>query len=134
MNERNDGQEHFGYTASLPPGSTDAERILDEVYARFNLDHPSDFTGHSVSISDVIALKLNNQVTAYYVDVFGFQELHGFLDNPLRNVEMSVEDDYDMINGINNGNRPSVMEQLKQPAKQALKPAHPKRSIQEEAR
>ncbi len=119
------------YTESLPPDQTDADRILDEVYARFNLDRPSDFTGHSVSISDVIALKLNNQATAYYVDVFGFQELHGFLGNPLRNAEMSIEDDYGIIN---NGKRPSVMEQLKQPAKQALKPAQPRRNRQEEAR
>lgn len=119
------------YTDSLPPGSTDADRMLDEVYARFNLDRPSDFTGHSVSISDVIVLKLNGHVTGYYVDVFGFRELHSFLDNSLRNAEMSVEDDH---GSINNGKRPSVMEQLKQPAKQALKPAQPKRSIQEEIR
>ncbi len=106
--------------------------ILEELFVQFNLGRPYDFKGHSLSVSDVIVLKLNGQVTAHYVDTIGFQELHGFLDNPLRNAEMSVEDDYGMIDGIiNNGKRPSIKEKLRQPVKQAIRPAKPRKNERE---
>lgn len=80
--------------------------ILDVLYQKFNLDHLDDFTGHSLSIGDMVALKLDNRVTCYYVDSFGFREIPDFLkDNPLRNAEMSLEDDLGMIDGIINNGR-----------------------------
>ena len=99
--------------------------LLNNLFYRFNMEHPEDFHSHSLLVSDIVALKVNDVVTAHYVDRFGFQELYGFLsDQPLRNAEMLLEDDFGMIDGIiNNGKRkpdqqrPSVVEQLrKQPA------------------
>lgn len=53
---------------------------LDSLYERFNIHRPSDFTGHSLSVSDVVVLQRNGIVTANYVDSFGFQELDDFLE------------------------------------------------------
>ncbi len=82
--------------------------ILEELYQRFNLDRPDDFHGHSLSVSDVIVLRLDHEIKSYYTDSFGFKELPGFMpdDNPLRNAEVNVEDDMNMIDGIiNNGSK-----------------------------
>lgn len=95
--------------------------LLEGIYYRFNMEHPDDFYGHSLSVGDVVALKVGGVTTAHFVDRYGRQELHGFLsDQPLRNAEMLVEDDYGMIDGIiNNGKREperersSVAEQLR---------------------
>lgn len=51
---------------------------LDGIYQKFNIDHPADFRGHSLSVSDVIVLNQNGKDTAYYVDSFGFKELPEF--------------------------------------------------------
>ena len=91
--------------------------VLDEIYARFNIMKPSDFTGHSLSMSDIIGLKQNGSVSFHYVDTFGFQEVKDFLpDNLLHSAEISMEDDYNMIDGIvgNNGRNPALEE--KKPA------------------
>lgn len=95
--------------------------LLEDIYYRFNMEHPEDFYGHSLSVSDVVALKVGGVTTVHFVDSYGWQELHGFLsDRPLRNAEMLIEDDYGMIDGIiNNGKREperersSVAEQLR---------------------
>ncbi len=70
--------------------------ILEELFVKFNLGRPYDFKGHSLSVSDVIVLKLNDQVTTYYVDTIGFQELHGFRDRGkfLKNAQRAMEDDH----------------------------------------
>ena len=101
------GNYELIYSASLPPtNGRDQAAILESLYARFNLDRPEDFHGHSLSVSDVIALKQNGQLTCYYTDSFGFQKLPDFIPpaNALRNAEMAMEDDLNMIDGIiNNG-------------------------------
>lgn len=92
------------------------EAVLESLFSRFNMERPQDFRGHSLSVSDVIALKLNGQVTCYYTDSFGFEKLPDFLsknelsrENYLRNTEMLLEDDYNMLDGIvNNGPREGV--------------------------
>ena len=100
------------------------EAMLENLFSRFNMERPQDFCGHSLSVSDVIALKLNGQVTCYYTDSFGFEKLPDFLskdelsrEDYLRNTEMLLEDDYNMLDGIvNNGPREGasqVVEQLK---------------------
>ncbi len=61
------------YTAKLE------NMTLDGIYSKFNNDHPKDFTGHSLSVSDVIILKQDNQISSFYVDNFGFKELSCFL-------------------------------------------------------
>lgn len=62
------------YSGHLYPGDT-----LDGIYEKFNIDHPEDFTGHSLSVSDVVVLKKDGELTAYYVDRFGFPVLENFL-------------------------------------------------------
>ena len=52
----------------------------EELFQMFNLSRPQDFEGHSLSVSDVIALKRNGEVSVHYVDSIGFKELPGFLD------------------------------------------------------
>jgi hypothetical protein len=53
---------------------------LDDIYTRFNINHPSDFTGHSLSVSDIVVLKdTAERYAAYYVDSFGFKPLRGFM-------------------------------------------------------
>lgn len=54
--------------------------ILEELFQMFNLSRPQDFEGHSLSVSDVIALKRNGEVSVHYVDSIGFKDLQGFLD------------------------------------------------------
>ena len=81
---------------------------LEDLYRVFNVEHPHDFTGHSLSISDIVALKQAGVVSYHYVDSIGYKELTNFrnTDNQLKNAEMQLEDDYGMIDGvINNGPR-----------------------------
>ena len=92
------------YSGSLPSdGSTEAR--LDDLYMKFNTAHPQDFTGHSLSVSDIVVLKQQGAVSSHYVDSVGFVQFPAFLpDSYLQNAEMSMEDDYGMIDGIiNNG-------------------------------
>ena len=100
------------YTDRLDyPGNTIEK--LQYLFDMFNLEHPEDYRGHSASVSDIIALKVNGQVSYHYVDAWGFVELPHFheQENPLKNAEMAVEDDYGMIDGIiNNGQKPTVAE------------------------
>lgn len=56
------------YTSTMPDS-------LDMIYEKFNLYHPQDFKGHSLSVSDVVVLHKNGVDTAYYVDRFGFEEI-----------------------------------------------------------
>ena len=155
---------------------------LESIYTRFNVDRPADFTGHSLSVSDVVVLHQNGKDTANYCDRAGFSEVPEFLqpaqksreiteriqtprgsfylcgmtkeqmeadgygfhhasedgkylimangtqayavradapekDNPLRTAEMTLEDDYGMIDGvINNGRRGEELEKAKEHA------------------
>ena len=155
---------------------------LESIYTRFNVDRPADFTGHSLSVSDIVVLHQNGEDTAHYCDRAGFSEVPEFLqpaqksreiteriqtprgsfylcgmtreqmeadgygfhhasedgkylimangtqayavradapekDNPLRTAEMTLEDDYGMIDGvINNGRRGEELEKAKEHA------------------
>lgn len=69
---------------------TDENR--DSLFTKFNLAHPSDFTGHSLSISDILVLKRNGKVDVSYVDIIGFTPLTDFYKEPvLRLVEQITE-------------------------------------------
>ena len=158
---------------------------LESIYTRFNLDRPADFTGHSLSVSDIVVLHQDGKDTAHYCDRVGFFEVPEFLqerqpeltpdnletderirtprgsfyvtamsreqmeaagygvhhisddgkylimgngtrafavaaeqperDNPLRTAEMTLEDDYGMIDGvINNGRRGEELEKAQE--------------------
>ncbi len=71
---------NFIYTASLTDFNSSVNSTLNQLYEQFNINHPSGFTGHSLSVSDIIALKIDGVVSSHYVDSFGFQELPQFLD------------------------------------------------------
>jgi len=64
---------HLAYTAPLPPGET-----LEGIYRRFNAELPKDFTGHSLSVSDVVVIQRDGETTSHYIDRFGFAELPAF--------------------------------------------------------
>ena len=184
------------YTAPLTERDS-----LESIYTRFNVDRPADFTGHSLSVSDIVVLHENGQDTAHYCDRFGFSQVPEFLrerqteltpdaletgetvrtprgsfyvtamsreqmeaagyglhhqsddgkylimgngtrafavlaeqpqekENPLRTAEMTLEDDYGMIDGvINNGRRGEETEKAKEAA--ARDGAEKKPSIRE---
>ena len=93
------------YTAPL-----DGKTTLEDIYRTFNIDHPADFKGHSLSVSDVVVLHQAGKDTAHYCDSFGFQQVPEFLrENPLRTAELSTEQNENMIDGIIN-NTPSMGE------------------------
>ena len=106
------------YTAPLN-GSGSTMEQLETLYEQFNLKKPVDFHSPSLSVSDIVAIKLDGKVSCHYCDSFGFQQVPGFLpDNPLKNAEMMLEDDYGMIDGIiNNGPKEPTVAQLEQQAR-----------------
>ena len=180
------------YQAPLAEGVS-----LEDIYTRFNIDRPADFTGHSLSISDIVVLHENGRDTAHYCDRLGFSQVPEFLnpvqekeaplltpddletgevirtprggfyvtamsreqmeaagygfhhqsddgkylimangiqayaipaepekDNPLRTAEMTIEDDYNMIDGaINNGRRGEELEKVKPSIRERLEDA-----------
>ncbi len=112
------GNYDLAYTAPLTDTGNTEEKLA-VLWDRLNNDHPADYHRPSLSVSDIVALKQNGVVSCHYVDSFGFQEIPAFLkpENYLKSAEMSVEDDYDMIDGIiDNGKNPTVAE-LEQQAK-----------------
>ena len=178
------------YTAPLTENDS-----LESIYTRFNMDRPADFTGHSLSVSDIVVLHQDGKDTAHYCDRFGFSQVPEFLqerqrsltpdaletgetvrtprgtfyvtamsreqmeaagygfhhqsedgkylimgndtrafaisaepvpekDNPLRTAEMTLEDDYGMIDGvINNGRRGEEVEKAKPSIRERLEDA-----------
>ena len=106
------------YTAPLH-GSGSTMEQLETLYEQFNLQKPVDFHSPSLSVSDIVAIKKDGKVSCHYCDSVGFTEIPGFLpNNPLKNAEMTVEDDYGMIDGIiNNGPKEPSVAQLEQQAR-----------------
>lgn len=93
------------YTEALTKDGNQIEK-LEDLYRIFNVEHPHDFSGHSLSVSDIVALKQAGVVSYHYVDSIGYKELTNFrtTENYLKNAEMQMEDDFGMIDGIiNNG-------------------------------
>ena len=68
------------YTSAVYKRQVPDNEVLEELFQMFNLSRPQAFEGHSLSVSDVIALKRNGKVSVHYVDSIGFKELPGFLD------------------------------------------------------
>ena len=116
--------------------------VLEQQFQIYNTGRPDDFTGHSLSVSDIVALKRGGEISYHYVDAFGFREVPNFHPpgNYLKSAEMTTEDDYGMIDGIiNNGKaasvqdekKPSVVDKLKTQQTQPHKSA-PKKSKERE--
>lgn len=97
------------YEAELTAGLS-----LEDIYTRFNIDHPKDFYGHSLSVSDVVVLHKGGKDSAHYVDRFGYKEAPEFLKpkNYLKHVEDIVEQNDNNFDGIinNTPNAPTVSE------------------------
>ena len=106
------------YTAPLSESGTVPEQ-LEKLYQQFNLEKPVDFHSPSMSVSDIVAIKQDGKVSCHYCDSVGFTQIPGFLpENPLKNAEMAVEDDYGMIDGIiNNGTKEPTVAELEQQAR-----------------
>ncbi|MFR3874828.1 MAG: LPD28 domain-containing protein, partial [Lachnospiraceae bacterium] len=106
------------YTAPLRESGTVPEQ-LEKLYQQFNLEKPVDFHSPSMSVSDIVAIKQDGKVSCHYCDSVGFTQIPGFLpENPLKNAEMALEDDYGMIDGIiNNGAKEPTVAELEQQAR-----------------
>lgn len=70
------------YTGELKEGMS-----LEDIFTKFNIDHPADFTGHSLSVSDVVVLHQDGENTSHYVDSLGYREIPEFT----KEMEVSAE-------------------------------------------
>ena len=106
---------YHGDLSKTPHTPEDVMIQLEALYTQFNTPaRPEDFTGHSLSVSDIVALKVSGVVSCHYVDSIGFKELENFVlrENYLKNAEMAMEDDYNSIDGIiNNGRKEEPTEE-----------------------
>ena len=103
-------REHYDaiYTDALPQCSSTIE-TLEHLYETFNISRPENYKGHSLSISDIVALKQHDVISYHYCDRIGFKQLSDF--NHMKTAEELIEDDYNMIDGtINNGKREPIAE------------------------
>jgi len=75
------------YEAALKPGAS-----LDDLYYEFNMQHPKDFRGHSMSVSDIVVLHKGNEDKAFYVDTFGFTEVPEFLLEKVQEQQMDMDE------------------------------------------
>ena len=91
------------YAAPLLP-YLDQNVMLEQMYAKFNMDRPEDFHGHSLSVSDVVMLRQSGTVSAHYVDSVGFTPLEGFYTqkNHIRTLEDMLEQNDNMLDGVVN--------------------------------
>ena len=76
------------YTGELTEGMS-----LEDIYTKFNVDHPADFTGHSLSVSDVVVLHQDGENTSHYVDSVGYREILEFTKELSVSAEISTEKD-----------------------------------------
>ena len=74
------------YTGELKEGTS-----LEDIYTKFNIDHPADFTGHSLSVSDVVVLHQDGENTSHYVDAMGYREVPEFTKEITVSAEVSEE-------------------------------------------
>lgn len=75
------------YEAALKPGTS-----LDDLYYEFNMQHPKDFRGHSMSVSDIVVLHKGDEDKAFYVDTFGFTEVPEFLLEKVQEKQMDMDE------------------------------------------
>lgn len=143
------------YTAvymGLTDRITDPIETLDKLYNDFNADRPKDFKGHSMSVSDVVALKKDGEVTFHFVDSIGFKELPDFakdmvLDTPIKEEsklptvaelkEQAMSGKpislMDLAAAVQREDKPkSILSKLKAPAVRQDKPKAPKKGAEME--
>ena len=99
------------YTGELTPRQ--GPSALERLWQKFNNKHPPDFQHPSMSVSDIIAVKQDGVVSFHYCDSLGYARVPNFIqpENALKNAEMQIEDDDNMLDGIiNNGPKATVAE------------------------
>ena len=112
------GNYELAYTGKLAPGG--GLNDLNKLWEMFNVEHPADYQRPSMSVSDIVALKQDGVVCCYYADSFGFAAVPDFIkpENYLKAAEMSMEDDYGMLDGIiNNGPKEPTVAELEEQAR-----------------
>lgn len=78
---------------------------LESIYTKFNTDHPSDFTGHSLSVSDVVTIREQGRENAYFCDSIGFTEIPGFFDKEIQKSSLECKiSDAEKSAGLQQGN------------------------------
>ena len=100
------------YTAPLEDGTS-----LEDIYTKFNIDHPADFKGHSLSVSDVVVLHQNGENTSHYVDSFGYREVPEFMQE-IANEKSFIQKNQDIEKGKTKGHREMTLEEIKDFVKQ----------------
>lgn len=104
-----------------PDYNFSTEDRLECIYEKFNFQKPEDYHSRSVSVSDILAIRQNGELSFHYVDSVGFTDIPKFIEpqNYLKNAEQSIEDDLGMIDGIiNNGKKEKpVPEEKRKPKK-----------------
>lgn len=110
------------------PGKSTHE-VLNDLFYRFNQEHPADFHGHSLSVSDMVALRHEGKLQCFYVDPYGFAEVPDFFshENPLKAAEMPTENNLNVRPDREEkrkpmAERPSLRKQLEQ--RQRKNPVH----------
>lgn len=88
-------RDHYDMVYHAP---LDTKETLDSIYEKFNLRHPADFRGHSLSVSDVIVFHKDGKDTAYFVDSFGFTEVPEFLQTQLLQNTITMASDKITVN------------------------------------
>jgi hypothetical protein len=78
------------YSGHMRPNET-----LESLFYKFNMKHPEDFQGHSLSVSDVVVIKERGKSTAHYVDSFGFKQVDRFEKSPVRTQESRNTRDFE---------------------------------------
>ena len=100
------------YTAPLEDGTN-----LEDIYTKFNIDHPDDFRGHSLSVSDVVVLHQNGENTSHYVDSFGYREVPEFVQE-IAKEKSSIQQNHDIEKDKAKGRREMTLEEVKDFVKQ----------------
>ena len=77
-------RDNYNHMYTGPLDIRDSLINLNKIYSTFNINRPEDFTGHSLSMSDVIVLQWRDKITSYYVDRPGFTQVPEFLDGPYK--------------------------------------------------
>ena len=100
------------YTAPLEDGTN-----LEDIYTKFNIDHPDDFRGHSLSVSDVVVFHQNGENTSHYVDSFGYREVPEFVQE-IAKEKSSIQQNHDIEKDKAKGRREMTPEEVKDFVKQ----------------
>ena len=101
-------------------GDMEEHDTLDSLYEKFNLNRPDDFTGHSLSVSDVILIKTKEATTAYYVDSFGFSELPDFLQERERLIEQPEKEQKEELEKSNRKGKGQTVQEITEKLEKGL--------------